>query len=141
MALRLAIGAGRARLVRQLLTETVLLFALGGATGLLLARRMISVVTSLLPALPFPVDLSLTLDGRVIAYTTGLSLATALISGLAPALHASKIDLLPGLKDVVGLLGRLRLRHAFVFGQVAFSVILVIAAGLFMREGPARAPR
>src|SRR5438876_775069 len=106
IAVRLAIGAGRGRLVRQLLTETVLLFALGGATGLLLAAGMISVVTSLLPALPFPVDLSLTLDGRVIAYTAGLSLATALMSGLAPALHASKIDLLSGLRNDAGLLGR-----------------------------------
>src|SRR3989449_2393331 len=74
MALRLAIGAGRARLVRQLLTETVLLFVLGGAAGLLLARGMTSLLISLLPALPFPVDLSLALDSRVLAFTGGLSL-------------------------------------------------------------------
>ena len=74
MALRLAIGAGRARLIRQLLTETVLLFVLGGTTGLLLARGMTSVLVSRLPTLPFPVALSLTLDGRVIAFTAGLSL-------------------------------------------------------------------
>src|SRR5438876_4843238 len=133
MARRLAIGAGRARLVRQLLTETVLLFVLGGAAGLLLARGMTSLLISLLPALPFPVDLSLTLDSRVIAFTVGLSLVAALLSGLAPALQASKADVLSGLRNDAGLVGRLRLRHAFLIGQVAVSIVLVIGAGLFMR--------
>ena len=133
MALRLAIGAGRARLVRQLLTETVLLFVLGGTVGLLIARGMVSVLVSLLPTLPFPVDLSLTLDGRVIAYTVGLSLLAALLSGLAPALQASKADVLSGLRNDPGLAGRLRLRHAFVIGQVALSIVLIISAGLFLR--------
>ena len=133
MALRLAIGAGRARLVRQLLTETVLLFVLGGTVGLLIARGMVSVLVSLLPTLPFPVDLSLTLDGRVIAYTVGLSLLAALLSGLAPALQASKADVLSGLRNDPGLAGRLRLRHAFVIGQVAISIVLIISAGLFLR--------
>ena len=133
MALRLAIGAGRARLVRQLLTETVLLFVLGGTVGLLIARGMVSVLVSLLPTLPFPVDLSLTLDGRVIAYTVGLSLLAALLSGLAPALQASKADVLSGLRNDPGLAGRLRLRHAFVIGQMALSIVLIISAGLFLR--------
>ena len=96
MALRLAIGAGRARLIRQLLTETVLLFVLGGTAGLLLAHGMTSVLVSRLPTLPFPVALSLTLDGRVVAFTVGLSLMAALLSGLAPALEASRADVLSG---------------------------------------------
>jgi len=133
MALRLAIGAGRARLVRQLLTETVLLFVLGGTAGLSLARAMTLLLVSLLPTLPFPVDLSLSLDTRVIAFAAGLSLVAALASGLAPALHASKTDVLPGLRNDAGLAGRLRLRHAFVIGQVALSLVLVICGGLFMR--------
>jgi predicted permease len=133
IALRLAIGAGRARLVRQLLTETLLLFLLGGATGLLLARAMTSLLVSRLPTLPFPVDLSLALDGRVIAFTTGLSLVAALLSGLAPALQASRPDVLSGLRNDSGLVGRLRLRHAFVIAQVAFSIVLIIGAGLFIR--------
>ena len=107
IALRLAIGAGRARLVRQLLTETAMLFVLGGAAGLLLARAMTSLLVSRLPTLPFPVDLSLTLDGRVIAFTAGLSLVAALVSGLAPALQASKADVLSGLRNDAGLVGRL----------------------------------
>ncbi len=133
MALRLAIGAGRLRLVRQLLVETVLLFLLGGTTGLLLARALTSVLVSRLPTLPFPVALSLTLDGRVIAFTLGLSLAAALLSGLAPALAAAKTDVLPGLRNQAALVGRMRLRHAFVVVQVAFSIVLIIAAGLFAR--------
>jgi predicted permease len=133
MALRLAIGAGRARLIRQLLTEAVLLFVLGGTTGLLLARAMTSVLVSRLPTLPFPVFLSLTLDGRVMAFTVGLSLLAALLSGLLPALDASKADVMSGLRNDAPLVGRLRLRHAFVIGQVAFSIVLIIGAGLFVR--------
>jgi predicted permease len=133
MALRLAIGAGRARLIRQLLTETGLLFVLGGTAGLLLARWMTSVLVSRLPTLPFPVSLALTLDGRVIAFTVGLSLLAALLSGLAPALETSKSDVMSGLRNEVPLIGRLRLRHAFVIGQVTFSIVLVIVAGLFVR--------
>jgi predicted permease len=133
MALRLAIGAGRGRLVRQLLTETILLFILGGAAGLLLARGMTSGLASLLPALPFPVDLTLALDSRVLGYAAGLSLAAAILSGLAPAVQASKTDVLSGLRNDQGLAGRLRLRYVFILGQVAFSVVLVISAGLFVR--------
>jgi len=133
MALRLAIGAGRGRLVRQLLTETLLLFALGGTAGLLLARVLTSLLASRLPALPFPVDLSLSLDAQVVGFAATLSLVAALASGLAPALDASGASVLPGLRNDAGRLGRLRLRHAFVIGQVALSIVLVVAAGLFMR--------
>jgi putative ABC transport system permease protein len=133
MALRLAIGAGRARLIRQLLTETALLFVLGGASGLLLAWGMTSVLVSRLPALPFPVAVSLTLEGRAFAFTAGLSLVAALLSGLAPALDASRADLLSGLKNDAPLGGRRRLRYAVVIAQVVFSIVLLIGAGLFIR--------
>jgi predicted permease len=133
MALRLAIGAGRARLIRQLLTETVLLFVLGGACGLLLAWGMTSVLVSRLPTLPFPVAVSLSLEGRVFAFTAGLSLVAALLSGLAPALDASRADLLSALKNDAPLGGRRRLRYAVVIAQVAFSIVLLIGAGLFIR--------
>jgi predicted permease len=133
MAVRLAIGAGRSRLVRQLLTETVLLFGLGGTAGLLLARSMTSVLVSRLQTLPFPVALSLSLDGRVVVFTVGLSLTAALLSGLAPALQASNAAVLPGLKNEGMLPGRLRMGHAFVIAQVAFSIVLLVGAGLFIR--------
>ncbi len=135
IAVRLAIGADRSRVIRLLLTETVLLFVLGGAGGLLAARGMTSLLLSLLPALPFPIDLSLPLDRRVIAVTTGLSLLAALLSGLVPALQGSKADVVSALKDDSqgSGSGRARLRHAFVIAQVAFSILLVVVASLFVR--------
>jgi predicted permease len=134
IAVRLAMGAGRARLVRQLLTETILLFGLGAIGGLLIAREMTSLLVLLMPIIPIPIGVGLALDGRVIALTVGLSLSAALLSGLVPALQASRTDVLSTLKDAAdGSLGRVRLRRAFVVGQVSCSVILVLGAGLFLR--------
>ncbi len=134
IAVRLAIGAGRGRLIRQMLVESTLLFLVGGGAGLVLARVMTTLLVSLLPTLPIPVDVALPLDGRAIAFTLGLSLVAALLSGLAPALAESKADVVSALKaDARGGPERLRLRNAFVVGQVAFSIVLVVGAGLFVR--------
>jgi predicted permease len=134
MALRLAIGAGRSRLVRQLLTETVMLFALGSAAGIALARVMTSMVMGLLPVLPIPVQISMTLDWRVVAFASALSLVAALLSGLAPALQASRADVATVLKaESPGASGRARLRHAFVIAQVACSLLLIVIGSLFTR--------
>ena len=134
IAVRLAIGAGQARLVRQLLTETAVLCGVGGLAGLLLARGLTSLLVSLLPRLPFPIDVSMGLDGRVILFTTGLSLIAALLCGLVPARQASQADVVSTLKDdSPGASGRSRLRNAFVVAQVAFSLVLVVATGLFVR--------
>lgn len=112
----------------------MLLFLLGEAAGLGLARGLTSLLISQLPALPFPIDVSLALDGRALAFTTGLSLLAALLSGLIPALQASKADVVSALKDDThGPSDRLRLRSAFVIGQVALSLVLIIGAGLFVR--------
>ncbi len=134
IAVRTAIGAGRGRLMRQLLTETALLFVLGGTAGLLLARWMTSLLILLLPEFPLPVNLTVPLDGRVVAFSLILSLIAALASGLAPALHASKTDVVAALKDEAqGPSDRLRLRNAFVVAQVAFSIMLVLTAGVLVR--------
>jgi predicted permease len=134
IAVRLAVGAGRARLVRQLMMETIVLFVLGGVAGLVLARVMTTMLVARLPALPFPVAVSLALDMRVIAFTAGLSLIAALASGLNPALQASAGDPVVDLKDGAhGPPGRSRLRHAFVVAQIAFTIVLVVSAGLFGR--------
>jgi predicted permease len=95
---------------------------------------MTTLLVSLLPTLPVPVDVSLPLDARAIGFTISLSLIAALLSGLAPALHGSKSEVLSGLKsDAQGGPERLRLRNAFVVSQVAFSIVLVVGAALFVR--------
>lgn len=132
IALRTAIGAARGRIVRQLLTETMLLFVLGGAAGLGLARLMTSAAVLLLPAFPIPINLSTPLDSRVVLFSLSLSLIAALLSGLAPALEAAKTDVISGLKEESqGPRDRARLRHAFVVVQVAFSTLLVVMAAVF----------
>jgi predicted permease len=134
IAVRLAIGAGRARLIRQLLTETLLLFVLGGALGVALARVMTSLLVTALPSMPVPIDVDFPLDRRVLVFSAALSLVSALLSGLVPALQASKADVVSALKnDSQGPSDRLRLRSAFVVVQVAFSILLVVGAGLLAR--------
>ncbi len=133
IAVRLAIGAGRVRLIRQLLAETLVLFALGGAVGLLVARVMTSLLASFMPSLPFPVDVSLALDVRALVFTAGLALVTAVLCGVAPALQASRTNVIAAMRNDGPMMDRLRLRHVFLVGQVALSVVLVVVAGLFTR--------
>ena len=135
IAVRLAIGASRWRLARQMIAETALLFAAGGAAGVLLSIWLRGLLLSSLPALPLPPGLDMPIDLRVLAFTIGLSIAAAVLSGLAPALQASKADLVHALKaDRVPGGGRLRLRSAFLVGQVALSLLLVLTAGLLLRS-------
>jgi predicted permease len=134
IAVRIAIGAGRARLIRQFLTETIVLFVLGGLFGLALARALTSVLLSVLPAVPIPVDVSIPLDGRVLAFTIGVSSVAALLAGIAPALHAARADVVVALKDESqGPRDRLRLRSTFVVAQVAISITLVVIASLLVQ--------
>jgi len=134
IAVRLALGAGRTRLVRQMLVETVVLFVGGAAFGLLFARVVTNLVMALLPALPVPLGVMPSIDTRAIAFTAGLSFVAAILSGLAPAFHASKGDVVTSLKaDVQGGHERLRLRNAFVVAQVALSIVLVVGGALFVR--------
>jgi predicted permease len=134
IAVRLAVGASRGRLVRQLLTETTVLFAAGCAGGLLLSDWLTSLLLSVLPALPFPIGIDIVVDWRVVAFAMLASLGAAILAGLAPALQASRHDLVPALKvEPSGNGGRLRLRSAFVVAQIAMSLILIVAAGLFIR--------
>ena len=117
-----------------MLVESTLLFLLGGAMGLALARVMTTLLLSQLPALPIPIDMSLPLDLRAVTFTLGLSLVAADGRRLAPALHGSRAELVGDLKaDTQSAPDRQRLRNAFVVGQVAFSIMLVVAAALFVR--------
>jgi predicted permease len=137
IALRLALGSGRGRLVRQLLVETVLLASLGGVAGLLLARWTLDLLLSFQPPLPVPVSFVVELDGSVLAFTAAVSIVAGVLFGLAPALQATRPDLAPTLKDAgrrPGRAGRYSLRNSLVVTQVAFSFLLLIGAGLFIRS-------
>jgi putative ABC transport system permease protein len=135
IAVRLAMGAGRGRLIRQLLTETTVLFSVGCLAGLLLTQWLTSLLLSVLPQIPFPLGLEIGVDWRVVSFAVGISLVAAVLSGLAPALQSSRPNLVPSLKadGLDGGPSRLRLRNAFVVGQVTLSLLLVLAAGLFLR--------
>ena len=135
MATRLAIGAGRGRLIGQLLTETLVLFTVAALAALPLTFGLIRLLESFLPALPIVINLNLALNLRVVAYTIGLALATALVFGLAPARHALAGELAPLLHGAHSTADRrrFRLRNGLVAGQVALSLMLVITAFLFLR--------
>ena len=136
-AIRQALGAGRARLVRQWLTESLLLSCLGGAAGLLLALWANDVMASYAAGTPLA-SLDLRLDYRVLAFTLLVSVGAGVAFGLAPALQASRIDIVTALKteDALARAGsrRSRLRAAFVTAQVTLSVVLLVCAGLFIRS-------
>jgi predicted permease len=136
IAVRLAIGASRWRLVRQLLTESLLLALLGGGGGLILAFWC----SGLLPAFFSPNEvggLDVSLDWRVLVFTLAASLLTGVLFGLAPALESSRPDLVTALKDGAEIHGwrwRITLRQALVVTQVALSLTLLIGAGLSLRS-------
>ena len=135
IAMRRALGAGRRRLVGQLLTEGLLLSVAGGVLGVLLASWLMSLVPALVPGLS---EMNLRLDGRVLLFTTAISLLTALIFGLAPALRAAKCDLAAVLKGEDPRLGqgagRLPLRSLLVCGEIALSVVLLAGSALLLRS-------
>jgi len=141
IAMRLACGAPRARLVGQLLTESIILAASGGVAGLVLARWFMAVVPTLNPTLDFATidfDYDLSLDYRVVLFTAGTTVLTGIVFGLLPSLHASKVDLVSALQrrnDDDGRPGRRGgLRHSLVVAQIALSLLLVIGAGAFVRS-------
>jgi predicted permease len=134
-AVRAALGAGNARIIRQLLTENLLLATLGGALGLLIAFGATRAALQFLPGtLPRAAEVSL--DGRVLVFTMGLSLFAAIIFGLSPALKSSRVNLQEVLRESGrGSSGaRHRLQGAFVAVEIAMALVLLIGAGLMLRS-------
>jgi len=137
IAVRLALGAGRLRLIRQLLTESMLLALAGGALGLFFAWWGSSFLLALVGSGRNPVFLNLTPDARALGFTAAASFLAGILFGMAPAWRATRIDLIPALKDNTRISrggARLGLGKTLVVTQVALSLLLLIGAGLFVRS-------
>ncbi len=136
IAIRLSIGAGRSRLVRQLLTESLLLALLAGCAGLLVVRWGIRLLQGFTPPANLPIYTTIEIDANVLIFALLISVATGLLFGLTPALQASNPALVTALKDETVRLGaahgHARMRGLLVIGQVALSLVLLIAAALFV---------
>ncbi|HYL74092.1 MAG TPA: ABC transporter permease, partial [Bryobacteraceae bacterium] len=136
IAVRLALGAGRARIVRQSLVESVLLAFLGGGVGLLIASWTDQLLTRVISAAYGPLGLTTTPDLRILGFTLAICTITGILFGLAPALGTTHVDLVPALKEHSGALtggAHARLRRLLVVSQVCLSVLLLIGAGLYLR--------
>jgi len=138
IAVRLSLGASRGQLVRQLLTESLLLSLAGGLAGLLIAVSLARTLLALIPSDGEPILINANPDARILAFTFGLTLLTGIVFGLLPALGASKPDTWGTLKDTSGAVtgsgGSLLLRKGLVTAQVALSFLLLFGAGLFVRS-------
>lgn len=138
IAVRIAIGASRGRLIRQLLTESVLLALLGGVFGLIFAIWTARLIVGFQPPLPIPINLDVPLDWRVFTFNMGLALLTGILCGLAPALQSTRPEIVSAIKDDTAGLGRghrrFGLRNLLVVAQVAISALLLVGSGLFLRS-------
>jgi predicted permease len=135
IAIRLAMGASRLRLIRQLLTESVLLSLAGGILGIFLALWMLNVLLGFKPPIDFPLAVDVDVDWRVLIFSLAVSLITGAIFGLAPALQATRPNIVTALKDTAAQGGarKTRLRSALVVAQISLSLLLLIGAGLVVR--------
>ena len=137
IAIRGALGAGRLRIIRQLLTESLVLAVSGGALGLLLGAWSVRLLRGVVPDM-FPLMQHMSMDARVLAFTAGLSIVTGLVFGLAPAWKAARADIHTTLKESAGRSesagGSQRIRSVLLASEVALAVLLSVSAGLLLRS-------
>lgn len=137
VGIRLSIGAGKGRLIRQFLTESLLLAMLGAAAGLMIAAGAVRVLVLLLSGPRNPLQLATTFDWRVLAFTGGVTLLTGLLFGVAPALQGTRVDISESLKEsarnTTSMGKRMTFAKSLVSTQIALSLLLVAGAGLFLR--------
>ena len=140
IGIRLALGANRVRLIRQLLTESLLLAVMGGGLGLLLALWVTDLMQGFVPVLEYTIVKDFfAVDSRALLFTLVVSLATGLVFGLAPAWQSSNPDVVPVLKGLVEVqhrkrFGKFTLRNGLVVAQVALSLVVLVCGGLFMKS-------
>src|SRR5439155_9290439 len=138
IAIRMAVGAGRMRLVRQFLVESLTLSLIGGAAGLLVASWTINLLVGAIPDGIGAVGLSASLDFRLLVFTMTLSVVTGLLFGLLPAIKATQLNLEATLREqgssVSGGIGQVRFRKGLVVSQVVLTTVLLVGAGLFARS-------
>jgi putative ABC transport system permease protein len=138
VAVRAALGAGRGRLIRQFLTENVLLATIGGVLGIGLGYGLMIWLKYMLPPFYLPSAINVEMDLRVLAFTFALAVLTGVVFGLAPALSATKPDLAGAMKEggrgAAGDSGRRRLRNALIVIEVALAFILLTSGGLLVRS-------
>ena len=138
VAVRLSLGASRSRLIRQLLTESLLLAGVAGVAGVVMAYWTMDVIMAFVPPVDMPIDLGLRMDGMTLAFALGVSAVTGVVFGLAPALQASSPRTVHALKEEGrgASVGRAtgRLRNALVISQVAVCLVLLVGAVLFLRS-------
>ena len=137
IGIRLALGATRTRLIRQLVTESLLFASLGALVGLWLASFATQAISQFRLPIPLPVRLDFTLDGRVLLFTATLTMLTGILFGTLPAFRATKTGAVAALTDDTGAFGKLRrfgLRQILVVPQIALSIILLVSASLFLKS-------
>jgi len=137
MAVRLSIGASRSRLIRQLLTESLLLAVLGGIAGIFVAKGTLSLIIALLPA-QIAQSMDLVINARAVEFAAALAIGTGFLFGLFPALHSTRPDLISTLKSQAGqpsgARGAARFRFALATTQIALSMLLLAASGFFIKS-------
>jgi putative ABC transport system permease protein len=138
VAVRASIGAGRWALVRQFLTENVLLAVCGGLLGIAIGYGTMKGILLMMPPFPFPREIDITMDMRVLAFAMALSLLTGVLFGMVPALQASRPDLAASIKDdnraSSGSASRKRFRDALIVAEVALAFVLLVGSGLLIRS-------